>query len=109
MAETIFGKIARGEVPVNFVYEDEKCVAFPDLSPQAPVHILVIPRHPFEDAVEADPETLGHVLSVAAKLGAQNCPGGFRLVTNVGPEAGQSVQHLHIHVLGGRTMEWPPG
>lgn len=107
--ETIFGKIARGEVPVSFVYEDELCVAFPDLNPQAPVHILVIPRHPFEDAYDADAQTLGHCLKIAATLGAQNCPDGFRLVTNQGPDGGQSVAHLHIHVLGGRAMTWPPG
>lgn len=109
MAQTIFGKIARGEVPVSFVYEDELCVAFPDLEPQAPVHLLVIPRHPFEDAHDADAQTLGHVMKIAAKLGAQHCPGGFRLVTNVGNDGGQSVQHLHVHVLGGREMKWPPG
>ena len=107
--ETIFGKIARGEIPVSFVYQDEICVAFPDIAPQAPVHILVIPRHPFEDAYDADAETLGHCLKVAATLGAQNCPDGFRLVTNQGADGGQSVQHLHIHVLGGRAMTWPPG
>ena len=109
MAETIFGKIARGEIPAYFVYEDEICVAFPDTAPVAPVHILVIPRHPFEDAYDADAETLGHCLKIAATLGAQNCPNGFRLVTNQGAEGGQSVQHLHIHVLGGREMKWPPG
>ncbi len=107
--ETLFGKIARGEIAVSFVYEDEICVAFPDIAPVAPVHILVIPRHPFEDAYDADAETLGHCLKVAATLGAQNCPDGFRLVTNQGKDGGQSVQHLHIHVLGGREMKWPPG
>lgn len=109
MADTIFGKIARGEVPADIVHRDDKCVAFNDLAPQAPVHILVIPREPFEDAAQADAATLGHLLQVAARLGAERCPGGFRLVTNIGPEAGQSVPHLHIHVLGGRTMAWPPG
>lgn len=107
--ETIFGKIARGEVAVSFVYEDELCVAFPDNAPVAPVHILVIPRHPFEDAYDADAQTLGHLMQVAAKLGAQNCPDGFRLVINTGAEGGQSVQHVHVHVLGGREMKWPPG
>jgi histidine triad (HIT) family protein len=109
MADTIFGKIARGEVPVNFLYEDEVCVAFADLDPQAPVHVLVIPREPFEDALQSDAATLGHVLAVAARLGAQHCPGGFRLLTNVGADGGQTVQHLHVHLLGGRHMEWPPG
>ena len=109
MAETIFGKILKGEIPVTFVHEDEICVAFNDVTPQAPTHILVIPREPFEDATEADPKTLGHVLSVAAKIGRERCPGGFRLVTNTGPDGGQSVQHLHVHVLGGRALTWPPG
>jgi histidine triad (HIT) family protein len=109
MDDTIFGKIARGEVQVDLVYEDENCVAFNDLHPQAPVHILVIPRRAYEDAAQADAATLGHVMRVAARLGAERCPAGFRLLTNIGVEAGQSVQHLHIHVLGGRRMGWPPG
>ena len=109
MADTIFGKVTRGEIPVEFVYEDEQCVAFNDINPQAPVHLLVIPREPYEDATQADAATLGHVMEVAARLGKERCPTGFRLVTNVGAEAGQSVQHLHVHVLGGRPMHWPPG
>lgn len=109
MADTIFGKIARGEVAVDLLHQDEICVAFRDIAPQAPVHILVIPRQPFEDATQADQSTLGHVMAVAAKLGAQECPNGFRLVTNIGEEGGQSVAHLHVHVLGGRPLGWPPG
>ena len=109
MADTIFGKIARGEIPADVVYEDEYCLAFNDIAAQAPVHILVIPREPYEDATQADAKTLGHLMQVAARLGAERCPQGFRLVTNIGAEAGQSVQHLHIHVLGGRAMAWPPG
>jgi histidine triad (HIT) family protein len=109
MTDTIFGKIARGEIPADVVYEDEKCLAFNDIAAQAPVHILVIPREPFEDATQADAETLGHLMQVAARLGSERCSQGFRLVTNIGSEAGQSVQHLHIHVLGGRAMSWPPG
>ena len=109
MAQTIFGKILSGEIPVSFIYEDAICVAFPDVSPQAPTHILVIPREPFEDATSADESTLGHVLSVAAKLGKERCPNGFRLVTNIGEDGGQSVLHLHVHVLGGREFGWPPG
>ena len=109
MAETIFGKIARGEIPADIVYQDEYCLAFNDIAAQAPVHILVIPREPHEDATQADAETLGRLMQVAARLGSERCPQGFRLVTNIGAEAGQSVQHLHIHVLGGRTMSWPPG
>jgi len=107
--DTIFGKIARGEVPVEKIYEDDICLAFPDVSPQAPVHILVIPREPFVDAAQTPPQVLGHVLEVAARLGKQKCPDGFRLVTNVGAGGGQSVFHLHVHVLGGRPLSWPPG
>jgi histidine triad (HIT) family protein len=109
MPDTIFGKIIRKEIPADMVYEDEVCLAFNDVDPKAPTHILVIPREPFEDATEADASTLGHVMQVAARLGQERCPNGFRLVTNIGPEAGQSVQHLHVHVLGGREMSWPPG
>ena len=109
MPDTIFGKIARGEIEVEIVYEDEICVAFPDIAPVAPVHILVIPREPFPDAVAADGSTLGHVLEVAARLGKDRCPQGFRIVTNIGTDGGQSVPHLHVHVLGGREMHWPPG
>lgn len=109
MAETIFGKILSGEIAAELIYQDERCVAFNDVAPQAPVHLLVIPRTPFEDAVEADDATLGHLLKVAAQLGHERCAGGFRLVTNIGADGGQSVQHLHIHVLGGRHMNWPPG
>ena len=109
MTDTVFGKIARGEVTVEIVYQDEICLAFPDIAPQAPVHLLVIPRTPFEDATQADESTLGHILMVAAKLGSEGCPNGFRLVTNIGEEGGQSVPHLHVHVLGGRALEWPPG
>ena len=104
MATTIFGKILDGEIPVEFVYEDEMCVAFNDAAPQAPTHILVIPREAFEDATTADASTLGHILSVAAKLGKERCPNGFRLVTNVGEDGGQSVSHLHIHVLGRKVL-----
>ncbi|HEX8550276.1 MAG TPA: histidine triad nucleotide-binding protein [Abditibacteriaceae bacterium] len=109
MADTIFGRIVRGEIPVETVYEDDICLAFADIAPQAPVHLLVIPREPFEDATQADAATLGHVFAVAAKLGAEKCPNGFRLVTNIGSGGGQSVAHLHIHVLGGRALKWPPG
>ena len=109
MPDTIFGQIARGEIAVERVHEDEICLGFADIAPVAPVHLLVIPRHPFSDAVEADAPTLGHCLSVAAQLGATFCPDGFRLVTNIGKQGGQSVEHLHIHVIGGRDLGWPPG
>ena len=109
MADTIFGKIVRGEVEVPLVHEDDICVAFGDNAPQAPVHLLVIPRQPFEDITEADGKTIARVFEVAARLGQEKCPGGFRLVTNTGADGGQSVQHWHVHVLGGRELEWPPG
>lgn len=109
MGETIFSKILRGEIAADVVYEDEICLAFNDVAPQAPTHILVIPREPYRDAVEADAGTLGHVTKVAAQLGKEKCGSGFRLVTNIGADGGQSVPHLHIHVLGGRELSWPPG
>ena len=109
MAETIFAKIARGEIEVPLLHQDEVCLAFADNAPQAPVHLLVIPRQPFEDITVADGATIARVMSVAAQLGVQNCPNGFRLVTNTGKDAGQSVQHWHVHVLGGRELSWPPG
>lgn len=107
--DTIFGKIVRGEIAADIVYEDDVCIAFNDVAPQAPIHILVIPREPFRDAVECDASTLGHVMKVAAQLGNEKCGNGFRLVTNIGEDGGQSVSHLHIHVLGGRVLAWPPG
>lgn len=109
MADTIFGRIARGEIPVRFLHEDAVCVAFADTAPQAPVHVLVIPRQPFGNILETDDATIGHVMNVAAKLGETLCPDGFRLVTNTGKDGGQSVEHWHVHVLGGRELGWPPG
>jgi len=109
MNETIFSKIIRREIPADIVYEDDLCLAFSDVAPQAPIHILVIPKTPFRDAVESDAPTLGHVMQIAARLGNEKCPDGFRLVTNIGSDGGQSVAHLHIHVLGGRSLSWPPG
>ena len=107
--DTIFGKIVRGEIPVEKLHEDDICLAFPDVAPQAPVHILVIPKEPYVDAAQTPPQVLGHVMEVAARLGRERCPNGFRLVTNVGAGGGQSVFHLHVHVIGGRPLNWPPG
>lgn len=114
MSDTIFGKIARGEVETDFLYEDEHAVAFHDLAPQAPVHILVIPRKPIvnlADASDEDRELLGHCLRVCAQVAADAGleEGGYRVVTNNGEGGGQSVFHLHFHVLGGRALQWPPG
>ncbi len=110
--DTIFGRIARGEIPVERVFEDEVCLAFADIAPVAPVHLLVIPKAAVAslgDVSAAHDAMLGHLLRVAGELGQQHCPGGFRVVTNAGSDAGQSVDYLHLHVLGGRHMAWPPG
>jgi histidine triad (HIT) family protein len=112
VADTIFGKIARGEVPAKIVFEDDRAVAFHDANPQAPTHLLVIPRKPIErlaQAEEADEPLLGHLLTVARKVAADAGLEDYRLVVNNGSGAGQSVFHLHVHVLGGRPLSWPPG
>ncbi|KAM8858698.1 adenosine 5'-monophosphoramidase HINT1 [Spinachia spinachia] len=111
--DTIFGKIIRKEIPVQLLHEDDKCVAFPDISPQAPTHILVVPKKPIiqlSKAEDCDAELLGHMMLVAKKC-AQDAGllSGYRIVVNDGPDGGQSVYHIHIHVLGGRVMKWPPG
>ncbi|XP_022191516.2 histidine triad nucleotide-binding protein 1 [Nilaparvata lugens] len=111
--DTIFGKILRKEIPCSFIYEDDKCVAFNDVSPQAPVHFLVIPRKPIDmlaSATEEDSALLGHLLFTANKVAAKvGLADGYRVVINNGKDGAQSVYHLHIHVLGGRQMQWPPG
>ncbi len=110
--DTIFGRIVRGELPVERVFEDDVCLAFADIAPVAPVHFLVIPKHAVAslgDVSAAHDAMLCHLLRVAGELGQQHCPGGFRVVTNAGSDAGQSVDYLHLHVLGGRHMAWPPG
>jgi histidine triad (HIT) family protein len=110
--ETIFGRILRGEIPCDQVYADDLCLAFRDVAPQTPVHILVIPRQPLvnlADAEESQAPLLGHLLLVAAKVARQEGLSGFRTVINSGAEAGQTVFHLHVHVIGGRPLAWPPG
>ncbi|XP_018333261.1 histidine triad nucleotide-binding protein 1 [Agrilus planipennis] len=111
--DTIFGKILRKEIPCNFIYEDDLCVAFDDVNPQAPIHFLVIPRKPISQlskAEDADETLLGHLLIVAKKVAQKrNLKNGFRIVINDGPIGAQSVYHLHIHVMSGRQMHWPPG
>lgn len=110
---TIFAKIISGEISTDFVYEDDQCVAFKDQNPQAPTHILVVPREPIPtlgDAVETHGSLLGHLMLVATKIAKeQNLESGFRVVVNNGPDACQSVYHLHIHLMGGRGFSWPPG
>uniref|UniRef100_A0A1Q3G2V8 HIT domain-containing protein n=1 Tax=Culex tarsalis TaxID=7177 RepID=A0A1Q3G2V8_CULTA len=111
--DTIFGKILRKEIPCTFIYEDDKCVAFHDISAQAPVHFLVIPRKPIPQlskATEEDEALLGHLMLVGKKVAAeQGLDEGFRVVINDGKNGAQSVYHLHLHFLGGRQMKWPPG
>ena len=114
MADCIFCKIAAGEIPAKLVDQDDDLVAFHDLSPQAPVHVLIIPRKHFagaNDVTAADGALLGRIWAripeIAAKLGVRDS--GYRVVNNCGAPAGQSVFHLHFHLLGGRAMGWPPG
>ena len=112
MADTIFGKIARGEADAKIVYEDDRALVFHDVNPQAPTHLLVIPRKPIDRlaaAEDGDAELLGHLLLVARRVAAEAGLGDYRLVVNNGPGAGQTVFHLHVHVLGGRPLTWPPG
>jgi len=111
---TIFDKIVAGEIPCNKVYEDDIALAFRDVNPQAPVHILVIPKKRdgltmLSKAVGSQKDVLGHLLFVAGQVGKSECPKGFRLTVNDGPDGAQSVYHLHIHIMGGRQMRWPPG
>lgn len=111
--DTIFGKIARGEMEANIVYEDDQCLAFRDLYPAAPMHILLIPRKPIArlcDAESDDQSLLGHMMLMATKVAEQEGLGDkYRLVVNNGAGAGQSVFHLHMHIIGGRNLSWPPG
>lgn len=112
--ETIFGKILRGEIPSDMVYEDERVVAFKDINAAAPVHILVIPRKYIVNLFDVQPEDrelMGHLMWAAAQVAREQGleEGGFRLVMNNGAGAGQSVFHMHAHVIGGRELSWPPG
>jgi len=110
--DTIFGKILRGEIPCDEVYCDALCLAFRDVAPQAPTHVLVIPRQPIESlrsAGDRDQALLGHLLLVAARVAKQEGLDDWRTVINSGAGAGQTVFHLHVHVIGGRPLAWPPG
>jgi len=111
---TIFEKIARREIPADIVYEEEDFFAFRDVNPQAPVHVLIVPKRVIArigDAQASDAELLGRMViasrEIAQKLGVLES--GYRLVINHGPDAGESVPHLHVHLLGGRSLAWPPG
>ncbi|MGD9724559.1 MAG: histidine triad nucleotide-binding protein [Pirellulales bacterium] len=114
MAEkTIFKRIIDGEIPAKIVYQDDLCLAFHDIAPQAPTHVIVIPKKEiasFADIADEDAPLVGHMTTVirdlAVRLGLKE---GYRVIVNCGPHAGQSVDHLHFHLLGGRPMKWPPG
>lgn len=113
MSDCLFCKIAAGEIPSDKLYEDDLCLAFRDISPQAPVHFLVIPKTHISGAnklTEENAPLVGHIFAVIASLAAKlGCGDDFRVVNNCGPLSGQSVEHLHFHVLAGRSLAWPPG
>lgn len=112
--DCLFCKIINGEIPSNKVYEDDLVYAFRDIEPQAPVHILIIPKEHIASANELNDENcaiVGHIFSVAAKIAKSEgiAEGGYRIVNNCGENGGQTVGHLHFHMLGGRSLQWPPG
>jgi len=113
MSKTLFQRIADGEIPATLLHQDALCIAFRDIAPQAPTHVLVVPRKPIPRVGEAGPEDqalLGHLLLTAAKVARDlGLKDGFRLVINHGRDGGESVPHLHVHLLGGRALGWPPG
>lgn len=114
MSKTLFEKIADRQIPAQIVYEDDRVVAFRDIQPQSPVHVLIVPRRAIAriaEAGEVDRELLGHLLLKAAEVAKTLglAEGGYRLVINNGRDGGESVPHLHCHILGGRAMGWPPG
>ncbi len=111
--KTLFTKIIEREIPADIIYEDDICIAFNDINAQAPLHALIVPKKPLakvSDASEEDEQVLGHLLRTAAAVARERGYGdAFRLVVNNGSEAGQTVFHVHVHVLGGRAFNWPPG
>ena len=111
---TLFQKIANREIPADIVYEDDLCLCFRDINPQAPVHLLMVPKKPVVRIAEASPEDLellGHLLLGVQKVAAQEgfLQSGFRTIINNGPDGGEEIPHLHLHILAGRAMTWPPG
>ena len=114
MEKTLFQKICDREIPADIIYEDLDCVCFKDIAPQAPVHLLLIPRKPIPRIAKGDLDDqalLGHLLLTAGKIARQQgiADDGFRLVINNGPHGGEAVPHLHVHLIAGRQMSWPPG
>ncbi|HEY9904896.1 MAG TPA: histidine triad nucleotide-binding protein [Candidatus Sericytochromatia bacterium] len=113
MSQTIFSKIINREIPADIVYEDDLALAFRDITPQAPVHILVIPKKPLPQLAAAESEDhplMGHLLLTVKRVAEQEgLENGYRVVINNGSDGGQTVDHLHLHILGGRPMKWPPG
>lgn len=113
MSKTIFKRIIDGEIPAKRLYEDDLCLAFHDVNPQAPVHVLVIPKKEIRSIAELaaeDQALAGHMLLVIGKIARDlNLDNGYRVVANIGADGGQSVDHLHFHLLGGRALGWPPG
>ncbi len=113
MAKTIFQRIIDREIPAKIAYEDDRCLVIHDIQPQAPVHLVILPKQliaRIAEATPADEATLGHLLTTAGVVARQlGLDGGFRLVINNGPDAGESVPHLHVHLLARRPLAWPPG
>ena len=110
--ECIFCRIVAKEQPARLLYEDDECVVLEDIAPKAPVHVLVVPRKhiaTLKDSAMEDEALLGHLLLIAARAAGDKGLGGFRTVINTNAEAGQTIFHLHVHVMGGRSMRWPPG
>ena len=114
MSNCLFCKIIEKQVPAKIMYEDDLCLAFEDVNPQAPVHVLVIPKKHIPtllDLNEQDNNLMGHLIGISNKIARDKgiAERGFRLIINCNPESGQTVYHIHLHVIGGRTMQWPPG
>lgn len=111
MTDCLFCRIVRGEIPAKLVAQNDDAIAFRDIDPRAPVHVLVVPREHVASMTDADPATLGAVLALAADVARREgvTESGYRVVINTGEHAGQTVHHLHAHLLGGRDMAWPPG
>ena len=111
MSDCLFCKIGAGEIPATVVHEDDRVLAFRDINPEAPTHVLVIPKQHFANVEElvSDADLAAHVLTIAARVAADETSDGHRVVFNTGVDGGQTVHHVHAHILGGRRMQWPPG